>query len=96
MRLEFPRIFNDLLQGTREKLINDITLKLEVIKICEKEKAAREPPMLRITSICASHLMGEMVKGMNRHGRKDLGTFTQFNQSSKTYDRSHSSKLGAA
>ena len=69
MKLEFPRVFNELLAGAREKLINDITLKLEVIKISELENA-HNSPLKRLKSIFASHLMGQMVKGMHLHAHK--------------------------
>ena len=69
LKLEFPKVFAELLVGAREKLIKDITLKLEVIKICELE-IAKKTPINRLSSIFASHLMGQMVKGMQKHAKR--------------------------
>ena len=64
MKLEFPKVFAELLVGAREKLIKDITLKLEVIKFCEIDIASRSTSENRLKSIFSSHLMGQMIKGM--------------------------------
>ena len=67
MKLEFPKVFTDLLSGAREKMMQILGLKLELIRLAEQEEAKkvqRSGTFVNLQSVLGSHLMAMMMKGM--------------------------------
>jgi hypothetical protein len=81
MKLEFPRIFNELFNNSRDQLRRDLMLKIEVIKQSQMIMGIKaEDPVDAMKSKFASNFLGGLLKKMTINSaavlQKSIGTPT--------------------